>query len=41
MEKIRRNLIKFLIVLLLWLHADVNPIVTNHGTNPDDEHIGI
>ena len=41
MEKIRRSIIKLLIVLLLLLHADVRPILTNHGTNNEDEHFGI
>lgn len=41
MEKIRKFCIKVLIIVLIWLHADVRPIVTNHGTNPEDEHIGV
>lgn len=43
MEKIRKFLIRTLIVMLLWLHADVTPIITNHGKNHtnDDENMFI
>ena len=41
MNKIRKICIKVLIIVLLWLNADVKPVITNHGTNPDDEHMGV